>query len=102
MTTYAEKNDAIVTDWNLVLNNWGDLDIIPRLGYVELSEQWVTCACGNLYASIPRYSDGEPIDSALRAFGVQFCNRLKEGSIVTAKETLRLIEKRSIEILATL
>lgn len=36
------------------------------------SGSWVTCACGNLCAAIPRDSMGSPLDDELRTLGLEF------------------------------
>lgn len=38
----------------------------------DRARKWVTCACGNLCAAIPRYADGKPKDRLLSHYGGAF------------------------------
>lgn len=60
---------------------------------------WVTCACGNICAAIPRNDHGEPMDDELRGLGASFYNRVKHRQWQRASEVLDAIEERSIEVL---
>lgn len=103
MKTYAESQREQTFDWNKFLNkefhSYGEL----KQG-LKLSSSWVTCACGNQCAIIPRLRNGEPIDEHLRTLGRQFSIAINnmfsvnyyENSKVLAKAILRDIEKRSL------
>lgn len=83
---------------------------------VALAENWVTCAVGNQCDIIPRRSDGTPEDRDLRDLGYSFYENLKfmksflrDNDFRSAKEyieislaTLKLIEKRSSEIIVSI
>ena len=100
MKTFAEKNDKSSIDWNAVLDTWWEMDEEERIHYLSRSRNWVTCACGNLCASIPRDYRGAPLDMELEILGDQFAEELTESDIESAKETLAAIEQRSAALLA--
>lgn len=88
---------------------------------MELASCWITCACGNLCATIPRYDNTQPIDLELRELGLLFSHIWRDlhddvvmmeitvdnlylSSMVYGyhhhlTRTLNSIEKRSTEIL---
>lgn len=66
---------------------------------VALAGSWVTCACGNQCAIIPRDSYGEPLDVVLADLGFEFNNLIGKRKYTAALKTLEKIEKRSIELI---
>lgn len=104
MQTYAETKGAPVTDW------WKELENPPRFDsdrYYKLralAREWVTCACGNLCAVIPRgkvygWHDA-PLDVDLRRLGLRFHDYVVSGNWPASRKTLAAIEARSAELLA--
>lgn len=67
---------------------------------VNLSGSWVTCACGNQCAIIPRDGDGRPTDMGLYALGHAFHNQIDLELYTEASKTLMQIEKHSAELVA--
>lgn len=100
--TYSESKDRANFDWNDFLEraingtiSMGDQE------YAEcLANNWITCACGNLCKSIPRYKNGEPKDFILNILGSKFYTAISHKNYDEAKEILKRIEERSIELLA--
>ena len=64
-----------------------------------LSSSWVTCACGNQCAIIPRDTNGEPTDEDLSDLGYDFHHRIDDGEYTEALKVLELIEKRSLTLI---
>ncbi len=101
-TTYTEVGGNNPFDWNAFLDKeeitekeWEEAD--------KIAESWVTCACGNQCAKIPRNKyTGEPFDSQLSSLGMTFCSNIGSKNKEYAKRTLSQIEKRSVEILTQL
>lgn len=112
MKTYTAKRHHEETDWNWVLSNWDDIqdsskehykqESETKEHYKQESESWVTCACGNLCASIPRDEDGGPTDNRLHKLGMNFSRALRDEKIKKARRILNKIEKRSTKILKKL
>ncbi|MGB0972750.1 MAG: hypothetical protein ACPGVG_17600, partial [Mycobacterium sp.] len=83
-TAYAEEHGEWVYDWHAILWNiehglcTGD----ELREWRNASSDWVTCACGNQCAAIPRYGEGgyytkgAPRDAQLRGLGAEFCERI--------------------------
>ena len=99
MQTYAESKAENPFDWNEFLNKkhiskreWKEAEV--------LSSNWVTCACGNQCDIIPREFGGNPKDLQLACFGLDFNFQIKQRDIEEAKDTLRLIEERSAQVIA--
>ncbi len=69
----------------------------------DLSEEWVTCACGKQDARIPRdhlgLNRGAPLDDRLRHLGNIFCCHVTDGEVVKAGRTLKAIEHRAFQVL---
>lgn len=107
MKTYAEVNGKEPFDWNSALDNaikhGTSQRAIDRDIMLEASAKWVTCACGNQCASIPRVESGTlkgmPLDELLSHLGGVFYDYIAEENYVEAKQVLRDIEQRSIEII---
>lgn len=104
---YCQERIEKIIDW------WDRIEQIPYVdiktleNWVNESNSWVTCACGNQCAIIPRDKMGEPEDYVLFDLGMKF-NDLMEGvlniiddpaalddNINYLKYTLENIEKRS-------
>lgn len=60
---------------------------------------WVTCACGNQCATIPRDAFGEPDDYKLASLGLEFYVNICQRKFESAAKTLVKIEKRSIQLI---
>lgn len=110
MKKYVETEKGEIFDWNNFLKNAirrktpMDEDMIQKV--YDLSEDWVTCACGNQCSIIPRYEEsdcnyyeGSPKDDLLRELGIQFHSDIDDQNWVEAKNTLRAIERRSDELI---
>ena len=109
MATYSEIKGKAVIDWNHVLDNWDDYSYEEQRKFKISSKNWVTCACGNQCAKIPREPSGSalvyggaPKDTLLLQLGQDFYNHLSFHRIGAAKRTLNKIEKRSIQVLEIL
>lgn len=75
------------------------------------STEWVTCACGQVCASIPRNQSNEPDDETLYELGMQFMFELQDAReqfyikdsfrncLNYAKDILIKIEQRTTELL---
>lgn len=122
--TYAEQCDHDVFNWDAFLNKPEFTDKELKDAY-DLANQWVTCACGNLCADIPRSGTGCPEDDVLEEQGRAFNQAIScmleeyqdyalsvlegmpsdadltrfESSRQWAKETLLIIENRAAQIL---
>lgn len=110
--TYAEKEHRPVFDWNTFLNK-GEYTIEELHHAKILSNNWITCACGNQCDIIPRRSDGCPKDWELAMLGYRFNTTIEQlyddyhysdySSIAywldNAKNTLYAIEKRSVQLI---
>lgn len=125
---YSESQGQPPFDWNEFLQK----EHITNLEYFEarkLARNWVTCACGNLCASIPRIPaekndgiPGQPVDHELAILGQLFYNSITFASTSNlrsqrdsrfklsqlrmekkhkdhARDTLKQIEERSIFLL---
>lgn len=105
MKTYAETMGHKPFNWNRFLARR-----IAGLRTPESDEKagrvagdWVTCACGNLCAVIPRYEpNGSPKDQQLFFLGNQFMADINGAKWAEAQRTLALIEARSKAILRSL
>ena len=83
-------------DWNEFLS----LDYISDGQWrdaVELANDWVTCACGNQCATIPRNKSGRPNDEKLMRLGAKFWEDIsrREYGMAEARTGLLAIENRS-------
>lgn len=77
----------------------------------DKSTQWVTCACGQVCAAIPRNQFNEPDDETLYELGMNFMFKLEEAQeqfyirdsfrncLNDAKDILVKIEQRTTELL---
>jgi hypothetical protein len=103
MKTYNEEFNNETFDWNgaieSALKNDIELDGTAHDKLVLKAESWVTCACGNQCAIIPRELDGTPYDDTLRRLGIDFMYLITAGHWNSAKLKLEQIEFRSAEII---
>lgn len=103
MKTYSETEGRPIFDWNKTLkelvDNNGDISNEEHDALVDRSRSWVTCACGNQCAIIPRKADGEPEDGELSELGVDFHDYVRDYDFDRALKTLEKIEKTSTEII---
>lgn len=100
--TYAETRKEQPFDWNRALmdaisNPPGKFEL-ENLG--ERADRWVTCACSQLCAIIPRNPCGEPIDKELSNLGVEFADLVLDAEYGAALATLESIEARSAILIA--
>jgi len=95
MKTYSEAKGRGTFDWLAALTakhisneEWEAL--------AELSQNWVTCACGNQCDTIPRSSSGVPKDLPLVTLsgGDGFHGAIKRQNRTLALHYLELIEDR--------
>lgn len=103
MKTYAETQGEKPFDWNAFLDsaieNEPDEEAWEEAN--DLAGKWVTCACGNQCADIPRdETDGLPDDGILVKLGMNFWNEIQDKEWEWAIHFLAQIEARSAEILA--
>lgn len=102
MITYAETKHNKEFDWYKALRKAtkGQLDHFEINDLKKLASNWITCACGNLCAAIPRNIQGEPIDDDLQILGSAFYNKVNAELWDDAIEVLHEIEARSIQIMS--
>lgn len=94
--TYAETQGEAPIDWNKFLANPPEKDSYDHMVAADLSGEWVTCACGNQCAIIPRHEyKGSPMDAELAKLGLDFCDDICEARWPVARATLAAIEARS-------
>jgi hypothetical protein len=93
---YSEDKGKEAFDWKKALSakrisdkKWDEL--------VKKAGDWVTCACGNQCAIIPRYEDGEPKDQILSLLGglEGFFGAIRNRDKENAIDLLAMIEYRS-------
>ena len=101
--TYSEDQGKEAFDWNKALS----VENISGKTWDELAQKagdWVTCACGNQCAIIPRYEDGEPKDKVLSLLGSAegFYGAIKDRDKKYAIELLEMIELRSAVLIKRL
>lgn len=62
------------------------------------AKNWVTCACGQVTADIPRHNDNRPVDNDLWLSGAKFACDVAFDRYIRAAKILIEIEKRAIEV----
>lgn len=73
MKKYTETKNRAPFDWNTALSkDCKEMELKEASQLIKRSQVWVTCACGNQCAIIPRDKDGEPINKKLYDLGVKF------------------------------
>jgi hypothetical protein len=111
-TSYAAQHGTAF-DWNAFLAREMESFTYEELAKAaKLSKGWVTCACGNQCAIIPRSECHAPWDRELRELGVEFCgeiDRMRKAFLINrnrfnklrneARKTLAAIERRAQEII---
>jgi hypothetical protein len=113
MKTFAQVRKKKTTNWNIALDTpVKDIDTWQKLS--QLSGDWVTCACGNQCAIIPRGAKGMPENQTLRILGNDFYNAVRdtyfsaffgrhvitfESNVKRAKKVLETIELVSAELI---
>ena len=114
MKTYAKSKGESNFNWNKAL----DIEIARKgKGFrkwtnnqnnlLNKSMSFVTCAVGNLCASIPRNDQDEPLDSILKNLGQSFyefieCEHYEDAKIILERIEIRssfLLSKLSLKIL---
>lgn len=98
--TYAETQGQPPFDWNQFLANPPTLNSAVHGSARIRATDWVTCACGNQCAIIPRTDTHAPLDIALSNLGLNFCGQIDIGNWSGASRTLRAIEARSTVLIA--
>jgi len=115
--TYAETKGEQPFDWNRALANPPEPYSTDHAALMNRSRSWVTCACGNQCAILPRYSfqerrltrapehfyeEGTPRDAELMELGGQFHGAIISAAWTEAQRTLAAIERRSAQLIAEL
>lgn len=73
MKKYTEVKNKAPFDWNAALSkDCKDMKLVEASKMINKSQTWVTCACGNQCAIIPRDNEGEPLNKRLNSLGVDF------------------------------
>lgn len=115
MKNYTTTKGELPINWSKLLNR--DCKTMEYYETVEMSSNassWVTCACGNQCAIIPRdEGTSKPNDTKLRNLGLRFYNNIQHMSAYVSDKkidlankhrrkainTLNKIEKRSSELI---
>jgi hypothetical protein len=97
--SYAKQQGAQTFDWYAFLSRT-DLDEGDWQQAASLSAQWITCACGNLCAALPRTKSGTPLDEDLAHYGNYFHLAIESCDSGTALQILDKIEARSAYLLS--
>lgn len=101
--TYAQQHGKQPFDWNAALSDPPDEYDWTKLDHLyNLAADWVTCACGNQCAVLPRDWNGCPRDLMLAHLGDEFMHCISDRDWPQARTTLARIEARSAELLALL
>lgn len=98
MQTYAQSQKKKPFDWDAFLKKAikSGVTEIEHTKAKQLSNDWVTCACGNQCSILERDDfNGEPMDDELAELGTEFHYNISDREFKKAKETLKAIEKRS-------
>lgn len=93
--TYAESRGVSPFDWNLALANPPAFESLQHQHLIDLSSQWVTCACGNQCAILARDPSGRPQAHYLSSRGGDFYKYIVHGEWELAREALQRIEARA-------
>lgn len=96
---YQKLKRRSVTNWPALLDACILLGVGATDEMKDKASEWVTCACGNQCAALPRDADGSPQDSILYDLGINFSDQVANDNLVKAKKTLERIEKRSTKLL---
>lgn len=105
--SYCATEGCAPFDWPAFLDNPPELHSPEHLGAIGLAYRWVSCACGQQCAIIPRYdsddegySPGCPIDGTLAQLGGSFATLIFSAYWSQARVTLAGIEARSAVLIA--
>lgn len=82
-------------DWELMQLKQNPQDTHRWHKLVIASASWVTCACGEQCAIIPRDGSGKPLDPELAKYGVGFNAAIEDQDRATARFYLNKIEERA-------
>jgi len=97
--TFAETQGKPAFDWIKALNNPPKACSEEHIALAAMARSWVTCACGNQCAIIPRRNidgvPGSPLDKDLRDLGVVFYTNVRMARWGEAKTTIIKIEARA-------
>ncbi len=98
LKSYTSTQGKVTFDWNEFLNR---KEISEYSWYLakNRSQNWITCACGTQCNIIPRDVFGTPKDITLQRYGFSFNIAIRKKSKREAKKVLKLIEKRSSELI---
>lgn len=101
--TYAESKNEKPFDWKAklesIIDNEGSIGYDEHLKLSKMAGEWVTCACGNTCAIIPRGVDGSPKDGRLHALGVSFYTKIYCYQWTAALGLLDQIEDRAAKLI---
>lgn len=110
--TYSEQKSAPIIDWNRIISDLKSGKIQKRTVTGHRTEEftlimtnarsWVTCACGNQCAIIPRTPAGRPLDPWLAAAGNYFPEAIEDGesdNYLLAERALKSIEQYSERVI---
>lgn len=108
--TYVEQRGEARFDWNDFLTRVEAGTVTERewKDAFELASSWITCACGNECAVLPRSSHGCPDDDRLYDLGCDFMDIIRDGykenesldiTVLNGRECLRRIEARTAYLL---
>lgn len=102
--TYSEAQGIPAFDWNRFLDQaeQGKVTDDELWNARHQSNDWVTCACGNQCAALPRNENGRPLDGELYTLGLDFADDIYEGHWSHARSVLSAIESRSSFLLRTM
>lgn len=98
MKTYSELKRNKPFNWFEALSK-EDISDKEWVNLYHKAQFWVTCACGNQCAIIPRDNDGEPIDRKLTELGMQFYELIRFREREKALKVLNKIERRSNQLI---
>ena len=99
--SYAAAQGVPPFDWNafLLKPSYTDDEWQEAQNYAN---EWVTCACGNQCAVLPRGINGVPMDRVLADLGAMFCDAIWARDISEAYYILQAIEQRATTLLNAL
>lgn len=95
---YALTQGEEVFDWNEFLTR-PRRDMTTWMQASMQARKWVTCACGNQCAIIPRDDIGSPYDDELQTLGVRFTGLIGRWRRKDAWNVLQQIERRSAQLI---
>ena len=93
------KLDPKNWEWYAYLDASEEIKDKYKIASYELSNEWITCACGQVCEVLPKYISNAPKDGILFGLGVTFNNFIHENEFDEAKITLDEIEARTIFLL---